>query len=377
MRRSYLRTVITEGDGEYLADFTGRGTVVQRAFLTHTAAMQVSESHRAVAALMGAEEPRADVWMVTEDVDAGTQSRARVTGGRVLSIGGDGPLGKVTVNVADDKSLLDTVLGWPKPSAALNAQTDEYAVYTGATETMVKAAIAANATRLGLPWDIVPTRGAGTPSGRLELRMHDLTRKVGPLLEADRLILTVERQDTGRWTVDIVEGDTFPRPLTPESGLLVSWDWVVQFRTATRVVAGGRGEGPAREFKQVIGTAAETAVGIPLEVFIDAKNTEEGTDITPQATEELASRAPRAGFKPVLREAGWFRFPDAYKIGDRVPVKVGVFEIDDVITQIQITHDDKGFRVVPTIGLATSDPQEQLLSLVRQLAAQVRGLERR
>lgn len=110
---------------------------------------------------------------------------------------------------------------------------------------------------------------------------------------------------------------------------------------------------------------------------VDARTTEEGVDFTPQLVEELGTRGPRAGFEPEIREAGWFRFPDAYRIGTRVPVKAGPFEADDIITQIEIVHDDKGFRVKPTIGLATADPQEQLLNLVRQLASQVRGLERR
>lgn len=376
MRRSYLRTVITDKAGGYLSDFTGAGTCVQRAYMTHTAAMQVSEQHKAVAALMNASDPRGEVWMITEDVDAGTLKRSRVVSGRVLSVEGSGPYGAVRVNVADDKSLLDTVLGWPNPTAALTAQTSEYAVYTGPAETVVKQAISANATRLGLPWDVVATRGKGAAS-RLELRMHDLARKVNPILEANRLILSVERQSTGRWRVDVVEGATYSRPLTPESGLLSSWDWVLQFRTATRIVGGGRGDGVAREFKRVIGTAAETAVGIPLEAYIDARQTEEGADITPQLNEELASRGPRAGFTPVLREGGWFTFPDEYKIGTRIEIQAGAFEVDDVITQIEIVHDDKGFRVKPTIGLATADPQEKLLELVRQLATQVRGLERR
>lgn len=377
MRRSYLRTVITKANGEYLSDFVGQGVVVQRAYQTHTAAMKIPEKHPAVAALVTTPEPRGEVWMITEDLDAGTATRERVTSGRVISAEGSGPYGSATVNIADDKSLLDTVLGWPKPTAGLTGQNVEYAVYTGATETVVKAAIAANATRLGLPWDIVPTRGVGPSTTRLELRMHDLTRKVMPLLEAARLILTVERQSNGRWMVDVVAGDTYTGALTPESGVLASWEWTIQYRTATRGVGGGRGDGVDRQFKQYVDTAAETAVGYPLEVFLDARQTEDGVDFTPEIVDEVKSRRPVAGFTPEIQEAGWFRFPDAYRIGTRVPVKAGAFEVNDVITQIEIAHDDKGFRVTPTIGLATSDPQQQLLKLVRQLAAQVRGLERR
>lgn len=378
MLKRFFRTVASSSDGEYLADFTSPGDVVQRAWAAHTAVMSVADSHPIVAKLMADPGPRAEVWMITIDEEKGTLDRERVCSGMILGLTAtDSPYGTVSINVADDKSLLDMILGWQVPTAPLTGQSAaEYARYTGPTETRVKAAIQANATRLALPWDIVPTRGKGT-TGVLELRMHDLTRKTMPILEADRLILTVERQPNGRTTVDIIEGDTLPRPLTPLSGVMRSWGWVYNWTTATRAIIGGRGEGTAREFVQVTDTAAETATGIPLEVFVDARQTDEGTDITPTGWDALAERAATAGFTPALRETGWFTFPDAYRIGTRVPVQVGALELDDVVTQIVISDEkDKGFTVTPTVGLATADPQEQLLEMVKKLTAQVRGLER-
>ncbi|KDA05566.1 hypothetical protein DC31_13945 [Microbacterium sp. CH12i] len=379
MLKRFLRTVVSDAAGEYLTDFTSRGTVVQRAYAAHTAAMVIPESHPVVATMLGADGARGAVWMVSVDEDAGTLTSELVCSGRVLSLSGeDAPYGTVGVNVVDDKSLLDSILGWQVPGAPLAGQSAaEYATYTGPTETRVKAAVAANVARLGLAWDVVPTRGKGT-TGTLELRMHDLTRKVMPLLEADRLILSVIREDTGRWTVDVVEGATFPRPLTPMSGVLQSWSWVIEQPTATRVVIGGRGEGTEREFQQVTDTARETALGLPLEVFIDARNTEEGSDITPSGWDELADRSGKAGFTADLLESSWFSFPDGYRLGDRVNIEVGALSVDDVITQVVISDDpENGFRVKPTVGLATADPQEQLLALVKKISTQVRGLERR
>lgn len=379
MLKRYLRTVITDKDGGYLSDFTSHGTVVQRAYAAHTAAMTVPDSHPIIGELLGIDGARGEVYTITLDEDAGTLQEKRVCSGRVLTLTNDNsPFGTATATIYDDKSMIDTILGWQVPTAVISAQnTAEYAVYTGPVETRVKDAIAANAARLGLPWDVVPTRGVGA-SGRLELRMHDLTRKITPLLEQERLILSVERQPTGRWTIDIVAGEAFDRPLTPESGVLLKWSWVLSQPTATRAVIGGRGLGTAREFKQVIDTARETAVGLPLEVYVDSRNTEEGADISPSGWEELADRSGKAGFTANLQENSWFSFPDGYQLGTRVKPKIGAFEVDDVISQIVISDDqDNGFRVTPTVGLATSDPQEQLLALVKKLSTQVRGLERR
>jgi hypothetical protein len=344
----------------------------------NTAYLTVPESHAIVPTLVADEGARCVVWMVT--IDGDTLTKRKLVEGRVGTIAGeDAPFGTVTIPVVDDWQDFATLLGWQVPGSAIGSQsTAEYARYSGPSETRVKAAIAANATRLGRPWDVAPSLGRGT-SGPLELRMHSLADHViAPLIE-DRLQLTLERDDvTGRWVVDVTEGETFPRPITPQSGVLSRWSWVKQPPTATRAVVGGRGDGTAREFALVVDTALEAELGVALEIFVDARNAEAGAPLAPYGWAELAKHRGKAGLTATLRETSWFRFAEAYELGDVVSVQIGALEVEDVISQIEISHDVKGgFSVVPKIGLATEDPTERLVGFVKNVAAAVRGLEKR
>lgn len=377
MRREYILAELTDKAGGFVRQFLPSKSVVSpRAYTTPTALLTVKDTHRIVSDVIATDGARCRVWMIS--IDGGSLDKHVVLEGRVLTMrGDDAPFGTVTITVVDDVALWDTLLGWQVPTAPLTGQSAaEYATYTGPTETRVKAAIQANVTRLGLPWDIVPTRGKGT-SGTLQLRMHEIGSKVIPLLQADRLIPIMRRETTGRWTVDIVEGSTYPRPLTPLSGVLGSWSWVMESDDATDVVIGGRGDGTAREFKAVADAARRARVGYPLEAYVDARQTEEGADITPSGVEKLAETAARSGLTATLRESSWFRFPTAYELGTKVTVQVGAVTVEDVITQIEITHDQSGFRVVPKIGIATEDPQERLVGAVKSIATAVGGQERR
>lgn len=361
--RSFIRQLLPES-----ARCTLRFNAAATAYLT------VKDSHPVIPQLM-TDGVRATVWMVS--VDGNTRTTRRLLEGPVGDISGEGPYGKVTIPIIDDFAWLSSILGWPKPGAALSAQTDEYARYTGPSDTRALAVIAANAARLGLPWDVAASAGVGT-TGTTEFRMHPLDR-VLPALNADRLQLTIERNPTtDRWTVAIREGDAYPRPLTPESGVLAGWKWQRKRPTFTRMIVGGAGQGVAREFTRVIDADLEADLHRILEGFDDSRMAEAGADLTPYGQASLADAAAKAGVTATLRETSWFRFPTAYDIGTRVPIRVGAFEAEDVITEIEITHTAReGFLIEPKVGFTTSDPQQRLTQFVTGLASSVHSLERR
>ncbi|NLP82583.1 hypothetical protein HF576_01855 [Microbacterium sp. CFH 90308] len=345
-----------------------------------SAYLTLPDNHAIVPTLVGEDGIRCAVWMVT--IDNLVLSRRRLVLGRVGSVtGDDAPFGTVTVPVQDDWQDLANMLGWQVPGAPITGQNaSEYARYTGTSEDNAKAAIAANATRLGRPWDVAPSLGRGDPAtAPLELRMHELGDKIMPPLINDRLQLTHEYDDTtGRWLVDVREGEVFPRPITPQSGVLGRWSWVHQPPTATRAIVGGRGDGTAREFALVIDTALEAELGVALEIYVDARNAEAGADLAPYGWAELAKHRGKAGLTATLRETSWFRFADGYELGDKVRVQVGALDVEDVISQVDITHDTNGgFDTVPKVGLAIEDPTERLVGFVRHVATAVRGLEKR
>lgn len=339
-----------------------------------TAYLTVKDAHPVVPELME-DGVRAAVWMV--NVDGNSRTTRKLLEGPVGDISGEGPYGTVTIPVIDDFDWFSRVLGWPKPGSPLNAQTDEYARYTGPSDTRALTVIAQNAARLGLPWDVASSAGLGS-SGTTEFRMHPLDRVV-PALSSDRLQLVIERDaSTDRWDVGIRTGTTYPRPLTPESGVLLSWKWLRQRPSLTRVVEGGAGQGASRQFALIVDTARESSLARVLEGFDDSRMAEAGADLTPYGLETLNDAGPKAGVTATLRETSWFRFPAAYDLGTRVAIRVGAFEAEDVITEIEITHTaSDGFRVEPKVGFTVNDPQQRLTQFVAGIASSVRSLERR
>lgn len=294
--------------------------------------------------------------------------------GPVVERSGTGPRGSVTVTFLDDFVMLDEILGWPNPTAGLDAQTSEYATYSGALEDVVKAPIAANAARLGLPWDVAPSLTRGT-STSVELRFHTLYDKLVPLLKAQRRMLTVKRVGN-RFSVDLRDGKTFPRPLTNESGLINSYKWGQKRGTRTRVVAGGQGVGADRSFAQSVDAALEARQGIS-EAFRDARATEDPGYLPGQAKAAVDEGRPTSSVAVELVESSWFRF-GTYNLGDTVEVDLGFLTVNDVISEVEISQTVRnGLKVTPKVGLLDTSPDARVYELLRRLRGSVNDSEKR
>jgi hypothetical protein len=293
--------------------------------------------------------------------------------------------GTVNVPVAADIRKLWDWQGWPVPGAALTAQTSEYAVYTGTGEAVFKNALAANFTRLGVPWSVVPLVGAGrgVTGKRAEFRFHPLADKLMPLLDADGLTVTLAYTGSGAGTavvVDVREAATVPGVFTLDSGVPDRYRFVRTAPAATRAIGGGRGEGVDREFRRVIDAARETSWGEIIETFVDARNTEEGADFTPELVEQLREDAPRVGLSTELVETDLFRYRETYDVGDEVTVQLGPVTGTFPVTGVSITDDeDRGLSVTPHIGTAdvAVDADVQLAHALALLARGVRDKGRR
>lgn len=376
MRRKMILAEIHDQNREFVRKLLPQSSEVTLRFNQPSVArLVVADAHPVVAEVLP-DGMRAVVWMVT--LDGSSMSKVRLLEGAIGDLSGDGPFGTVTIPVTDDFADLQTITGWPNPTASLAAQTDDFSRYSGPSESRALAAISENATRLGLPWDIATSAGRGT-TGDLELRFDKLSEQLVDDLTADRLQLTIQRDaTTDRWAVAVTEGDTYPRPLTPQSGILGSWQWVRQRPTLTRVIELGSGTGTDREFAQVIDTTLETALNTVMEGVDNSSSAEAGADLSPYGLAALKDASGRAGISAVLRENSWFTFPDAYTVGTRVNVQIGPVVVEDAITEVDITHSAKdGFTVVPMVGLASADPTVKLVNFVTRAASAVRSLERR
>lgn len=290
--------------------------------------------------------------------------------GPVVELGGEGPDGETTVIVEDDFRAFQG-LGWQNPGNAIGNQTSEYRRYTGATETVVKAACRDLSDRLGYGWTIAPDQAVGSLQ-RVEVRMHPLVDKLVPLLDADALTWTLRDG-----VVDVREGEAFPRVLTPDTGVLGDYSWKITAPETTRVVVGGEGEGTARLFQRFINAGAESEWGFIAETFKDSRMAQGVSDLSPDGREALAEGSAKVSVTAALNENSWFRY-GAYRVGDLVQVQIGpedAPQVDtvEVITRVVIDDTpDEGLTITPHLGEIEDDGDSELARQVARLSAAIR-----
>lgn len=296
--------------------------------------------------------------------------------GRVSATPGAGPEGHVTVYVEGDFCRLRDLPAWPKPTSALSSQTDEYARYSGPSETVVKAAVAANVGRLAGSWVVNSSSGRGADVA-VEVRMNPLGDKVLPLLKVDRLGLTITYPG-GTPTVDVRSPETVGGVLDLSSGRIDTFDFSRLAPTATRATVGGPGEGTARTFVQVVDFDLENEWGIVLEIFVDARSADTTDDMEAAGWAALAEGAPKTSVSMEITEQPGFTYHQTYELGDIVPVKIGDIEATEVITSITIKDTpDQGVTVTPVIGDVVRDEIARLSNQLARLQARTRTLGRR
>lgn len=317
-----------------------------------------------------------------------TYAGTETISGPVRGRSGAGPAlqSKMTFTIEDDIRLLWRVLGWAAPTRPVTNQGDDETAYwraTGRAETIVKNAVRANAvTRLGLPVRIAPDlgRGQNIPGG-VSLRFHPIADRVLTPVEQAGLGVSV-RQDgpdtkgTGL-VMDVYEPRQFPRALSEAGGTIKDWKWNQSPPEATRVVAGGAGEGTAREFYTTANTARESDWGDMIEVFRDARDAETTATLVARAAETLSEGAPTSGLSLTLAETPIFRYGGAggVRVGDTVTARLanGV-EITDVLREATITWTaDDGLNVTPVVGDITDDPTQEIADAVSRLASATRS----
>jgi len=253
--------------------------------LVSTLRMSVALDHKAVTELM-ADGARLRVTFKGEHLISGP-----VTAEEIES---NGVSGLYTVTVEDDFRVLREILGWPVPDAAIGSQSArEYYTYLGNAEYCLKTAVTHNGVnRLAIPGLTVATnlnRGATIPGG-VPVRMHPLMDQFFPAVEDAGLGVTV-RQTGASLVLDVYEPQTFPRTLSVKGRTLKQVTMTRARPTASRVVVGGPGEGTARTFRQVVGTARETQYGMRAETFQDARDAKDDAETGAVATVTMDARA--------------------------------------------------------------------------------------
>lgn len=303
-----------------------------------------------------------------------------VLSGKISSVMAEGPslAAGLTVQVKSDFRLLHQVVGWPVPTAALTAQSLDYGVYTGKAETIAKNVIRANmVSRLGMNVTVATDQGRGAviPDG-VSFRFHTLFERLLPAVEKAGLGITFRQSGTGI-VCDVEESPVYPFVLTEESGVLQWWSWTITDPTATRVIAGGTGEGSSRLLREVINASLEAAEGDIVEVFRDARDSSSLTVLASRAQETLTEGAPKNGFAVRLSETDTFQYGrNGFVVGATVTVNVGGVNRTDILREVTMTFSRKdGVQVTPIVGEVLDNPDRTVAQFLSRLKKSVSDLK--
>lgn len=317
--------------------------------------------------------------------DEGTRIVIRKDGdflmsGKVYLRSGEGPtmIGVLSLQVRSDFRLLSQVIGWPVPTSPLTSQTAEYYVATGNAETIVKNVVTANMiTRLGMDVTCATNqnRGATVPGG-VSFRFHPLYERLFPAIEAAGIGVDFRQQGAGI-VCEVTVPATYPFTLTEESGVLQSWSWSSADPTATRVIAGGDGEGTARAFTSAVDAALETDHNDVIEVFRDARDAEDATVLGQRAAETLKEGAPVSGFAVRLSETEAFQYgKNGLVVGARVTVSVAGVTRTDILREATMTYTRSGgVEVTPIVGEIQDNPDRSIANFLTRIKKSVSDLK--
>lgn len=298
--------------------------------------------------------------------------------GRVGHIAGTGPRAQetVTVTVEDDFRLLTRLLGWPNPAGTLAQQgaAAAYDTITGPAETVVKTLVQRNAGRSVPPVQVAASAGRGSQV-QASVRMHPIADRVLTAVDAAGIGVTVIQSGTSL-VVDCYEPPLLPRVLSEEGGQVVDWSWTLAGPSATRVVVGGQGEGTAREFVSVVDSAREAEWGETIEVFRDARDSDDPAVLAQRGEETLAEGAPTTGLSLTLAESRGMRYGTHVRVGDRVTTSIAPgADVTDVLREARIVWTvDAGLHVTPVVGERSDDTSTLLRRRIQTLARGIRDL---
>jgi hypothetical protein len=288
--------------------------------------------------------------------------------------------GTMTFQVVDDFRLFQRILGWPVPTAGLDAQASEYHTLSGPAETVLKAAVLANAVnRLGEPVTIGADLGRGE-NITVSFRFHPLADRLFPAVDTAGIGVTVRQAGAGL-LVDCYEPNLHPRTLTEAGGIVLEWSWTAAEAEATDVIVGGQGEGADRAFSGFTDPVLAGEIGERIEAFRDARDTGSGDVMAERAAETFIETAGKTGLSVKLSETSVFRYGGfgGIHVGDQVQVEVGGgLIITDTLRSASLSWTrDGGLEVEPAIGDFSDNTDRIYAQALAAVAAGVRDLRRK
>lgn len=351
-------------------------TVIPKWMSPGMATIAIPATHPRIADLL---QPGARMWFKTGDTRehllSGWVARYRVSGPERQAV--------FEFDVVDDFIITQRVLGWVVPSAPITGQGSAGTNWelTGPAETVFLNALKVNAVdRLGLPIQIPTTAGRGLAT-KARLRFQTLYDRLIPVEDGAGIINSGigigirQRDDAPGLTVDIWEPRTIAQPINERSGVVQSWSVSQEGPTATRGVAGGQGEGQLRLFRERVDSALEAAFGWKMEVFRDARDTNDPTTMYARLDETLAEASGTSGMSVEFSQTDNFVVrPGKIWVGDQVTMSVAGVTVTERLQEATLSSTaSEGFVTRPRIGDKSDDPDRKLGTLVNRIARSIRS----
>jgi hypothetical protein len=294
----------------------------------------------------------------------------------------------IEVDVKDDfDDVFRSTLGWVVPANAITAQGTAGTnwVAEGPAETVLRLATVANAIdRLGRPLTFPASLGRGD-TVKARLRMQSLYDRLFPVVDGAGIVdsgigVRVYQQGSGL-LVDIWEPRTVPQVLSEGSGVIRTWSYTHDHPSATRVVVGGQGEGTLRLWRERVDAIREADMGVPLETFRDARDTDDPTEMYERADEMLKDGDQKTGLSIELSETANFRYrtPQAtdvrgFSIGDVVNLQIGAVSVEERLREVTLSQTaEGGFTSRPRVGDRQEDPDRTLANKLKSVIRSIRS----
>lgn len=299
----------------------------------------------------------------------------------------DNPEGVWEITGSDDSAILGQRLAFPTPSTDdVTAQVDEYDVRTGAAETVIKEYVAANIGADAGTSRAIPMLTVEADSGRGDVvtgkaRFQKLGELITELSTSSNLGFRVE-QDGAQLVFKVYEpvdrSDTIRMDV--DNRLLSKSEYSYAVPTATRVIVAGQGTGAARSFVERASEGAEALWGTRVEVFHDARDTADATELAQAGDDVLTEGASKTSVSVTPSDDQTMQYGIDWKLGDIVTVVVDDVEIAKVVTEVALVVTDEGIKIGATVGepatTASNDVEATVVETQANQESRISNLER-
>jgi hypothetical protein len=288
-----------------------------------------------------------------------------------------------------DNIWLAARLAYPDPTATGTTYTNAYDVRSGDAETVMKAYVDANAgpdallarRTAGLSIEVNTHRGSQVA---YSARFDGLLALLQNLATAGGLGFQLRQPVPGGGLVFSVFVPVDRSGLvrfSSATGSLGSYTFTLTGPTGTTAIVGDQAADTGRSFTPFTNAQAETDWGIRYEVFTDASNTTDTTQIAQSGAQALDSGSPQASVSFTPLDTPQRRFGIDYSLGDTVTVQLGAGSVVDVVRVATIADDaESGVSIIPTVGGSQADSPSSnsaIYSALRSLGIAVGLLQRR